>query len=151
MDNTPDTRLFLANARYLHTLTKGGAWPRPQIHALIYLDRHREAQVTPTQLSQVLRVRPSTITPMLQRLEDQGLLRRVHSQEDRRQVFLTITPEGQDFLKKDWERQVVFFRSLLARLAPEEGLLFLDLLEKISDPAPSESPDFLMKGCEPEC
>ena len=146
-----DERLFRANARYLHTLTRGGAWPQPQIHALVFLDRHREAPVTPTQLSQVLEVRPSTITPMLQRLEDQGLLRRIHSKEDRRQVFLAITPEGKDLLKKNWERLVAFYRSLFARLTPEEGLLFLELLEKIADPIPPEPPNFPMEGCAPTC
>ena len=35
-----DMRLFHANARYLHTLTRGGAWPQPKFHALIYLERH---------------------------------------------------------------------------------------------------------------
>ena len=146
-----DMRLFHANARYLHTLTRGGAWPQPQIHALIYLERHQELSVTPTQLSQVLRVRPSTITPMLQRLEDQGLLRRIHSKEDRRQVFLAITPEGKDLLKKNWERLVAFYRSLFARLTPEEGLLFLELLEKIADPISPEPPNFPMEGCAPTC
>ncbi len=143
-----DERLFRANARYLHTLTRGGAWPQPQIHALVFLDRHREAPVTPTQLSQVLEVRPSTITPMLQRLEDQGLLSRIHSREDRRQVFLAITPRGREFLEENRERTTAFYRGLLSRLAPEEVPLFLDLLEKISDPPP---PDFAPKGCEPPC
>lgn len=143
-----DVRLFRANARYFHTLTRGGAWPQPQIHALVYLARHRDAPVTPTQLSQVMRVRPSTITPMLQRLEDQGFLSRVHSREDRRQVFLTITPRGLEFLEENRQRQLAFFRELLDRLAPEEAALFLDLLEKISDPPP---PDFPPKGCDAPC
>ena len=147
-----DERLFHATARYLHTLTRGGAWPQGQIHALVYLDRHREQPVTPTQLSQILRVRPSTITPMLQRLEDQGLLCRIQSREDRRQVFLTITPEGRDFLEENRRRLLTFYRSLLARLGPEEAALFLDLLEKISDPLPPISLGPVpKKGCEPPC
>ena len=109
-------------------------------------------QFTPTQLSQILRVRPSTITPMLQRLEDQGLLCRIHSREDRRQVFLTITPEGRDFLEENRRRLLTFYRSLLARLGPEEAALFLDLLEKISDPLPPISLGPVpKKGCEPPC
>ena len=119
-----DMRLFHANARYLHTLTRGGAWPQPQIHALIYLERHQELSVTPTQLSQVLRVRPSTITPMLQRLEDQGLLRRIHSKEDRRQVFLAITPEGKDLWKKNWERLVAFTAAFLPASPRKRGCSF---------------------------
>ena len=141
-----DERLFWANARYLHTLTRGGAWPQAQIHALVYLEHHRDAPVTPTQLSQVMGVRPSTITPMLQRLEDQGLLSRTHSREDRRQVFLAITPRGREFLEENRQRQLEFFRTLLDRLAPGEAALFLDLLEKISDPPP---PDGSPEGWEP--
>lgn len=141
-------RFFRASGQYLHTLTRGGAWPIPQIHALVYLGRHRDSPVTPTRLSQVMRVRPSSITPMLQRLEDTGLLRRTHSREDRRQVFLTITPEGEKFLDDSRRRLLDFYDSLLERLTPEEALTFLALLEKISDPFPDEP---MMKGRDPEC
>ncbi len=141
-------RFFRVTGQYLHTLTRGGAWPMPQIHTLVYLEHHRDSPVTPTQLSQVMRVRPSSITPMLQRLEDLGLLCRTHSREDRRQVFLSITPEGQEFLEENRQRLLTFYGGLLERLTPEEALTLLSLLEKISDPPPV---DPILKGRDPQC
>ena len=45
-----------------------------------------------------------------------------------------------------------FYRSLLARLGPEEAALFLDLLEKISDPLPpiSLGPGSLAEHTSPQ-
>jgi DNA-binding MarR family transcriptional regulator len=45
-------------------------------------------------LADVLRLHPSTLTGILRRLEERGLVRRTHDPEDRRRVLLTLTPRG---------------------------------------------------------
>lgn len=51
-------------------------------------------QMTPSRISQQLCVKPPTLTPMLQRMEQEGLLCRRHSQRDRRLVYLVPTALG---------------------------------------------------------
>jgi MarR family transcriptional regulator, organic hydroperoxide resistance regulator len=45
-------------------------------------------------LAEVLRLHPSTITGLVRRLEERGLLVREHDAEDARVVRLTLTPAG---------------------------------------------------------
>ena len=46
------------------------------------------------EIARLLRVHPSTLTGILQRLERQGLVRRRRDPQDRRRVFLGITEQG---------------------------------------------------------
>lgn len=50
--------------------------------------------ITATAISREIHVSPSTVVGILDRLEDKGLVRRERSREDRRTVFVTVTPEG---------------------------------------------------------
>lgn len=47
-----------------------------------------------SQLGQRLRLDSGTLSPLLKRLEQQGLLRRQRSQEDERQLEVVLTPQG---------------------------------------------------------
>jgi len=48
----------------------------------------------PSQLSEEFCVSPATITPVINKLENLGLIKREYSKEDRRQVFIQLTDEG---------------------------------------------------------
>jgi len=48
------------------------------------------------QLGELLYLDSGTLTPLLKKLENQGILRRVRSREDERMVFVWLTPKGQE-------------------------------------------------------
>jgi DNA-binding MarR family transcriptional regulator len=50
-------------------------------------------------LARLLEVRPQTLTPIVDSLEKEGLLRRVRSTEDRRESHLELTPKGERLLE----------------------------------------------------
>lgn len=50
--------------------------------------------LTATAISREIHVSPSTVVGILDRLEDKGLVRRERGREDRRTVFVTVTPAG---------------------------------------------------------
>ena len=52
------------------------------------------------ELANRLCVHPSTITGVIQRLADKGLIDRQKRPEDRRAVVLTLTPEGRQLLER---------------------------------------------------
>lgn len=45
-------------------------------------------------------VHPSTVTGVIQRLEEKGLIERSRKPEDRRTAVLTLTPKGKDLLER---------------------------------------------------
>lgn len=64
-----------------------------QTHVLLYL-RQRGGQVSQGELTAHMRVRPSTVNGILDRMEEKGLVERTVSGNDARQRLVTLTPAG---------------------------------------------------------
>jgi MarR family transcriptional regulator, organic hydroperoxide resistance regulator len=62
---------------------------------LVLLTLWTEAEQTVGQISRALQLESNTLTPLLKRLEAQGLVQRHRSTRDERQVIVTLTPKGQ--------------------------------------------------------
>lgn len=76
-----------------------------QTHVLLYLQKNG-GQVPQHQLADYLRVKPSTVGGVLDRMEEKGLVRRSVNGDDARRRILTLTEKGA-------EQQALFQRSFL--------------------------------------
>lgn len=76
-----------------------------QTHVLLYLQQHGE-RVPQHELAEFLRVKPSTVNGVLDRMEEKGLVRRSVSGSDARRRFITLTEKGA-------EQQALFQQSFL--------------------------------------
>jgi DNA-binding MarR family transcriptional regulator len=92
---------------------------------------------TETMLSQ------PTITGIIDKLEERGLVERVRSKEDRREVLIAITPEGSKVLVKGMELHRQFVERALSAMEADEVTVLVSLLEKLADAS-----DSLIKGME---
>ncbi len=70
----------------------------PQYLALLVL--WEEKRVTVKELGMKLFLDSGTLTPMLKRMEANGLIERRRSAEDERSVIITLTQKGEDFKEK---------------------------------------------------
>jgi len=66
------------------------------------------------------RVSPPAMTTRVDRLERDGLVERRPSEEDRRRVGVTLTPEGQRLLRRVRSRRTAWLAQRLGRLSPAE-------------------------------
>ncbi|KAB2336129.1 MarR family transcriptional regulator [Cytobacillus depressus] len=85
-------------------------------------------------LAEIMEVKPSAITVMIDRLEREGYVKRSHDIVDRRAVFVELTPLGKEVLEKVLHARNKILKSYLARLEQEEIHLFTELLEKMVIP-----------------
>ena len=76
-----------------------------QTHVLLYLQQHG-GRVPQHELAEVLRVKPSTVNGVLDRMEEKGLVRRSVSGSDARRRLITLTEKGA-------EQQALFQQSFL--------------------------------------
>ena len=76
-----------------------------QTHVLLYLQRHG-GRVPQHELVDYLRVKPSTVNGVLDRMEEKGLVRRSVSGSDARRRLVHLTEKGA-------EQQALFQRSFL--------------------------------------
>jgi DNA-binding MarR family transcriptional regulator len=74
------------------------------------------------------------MTGLIDRLEGLGLVVRDRSTEDRRVVFVTITPKGLDLLGTLDEPVSALHRKLLGHMSPAELEQLIGLLEKARQP-----------------
>ena len=76
-----------------------------QTHVLLYLQQHG-GRVPQHELAEFLRVKPSTVNGILDRMEEKGLVRRSVSGSDARRRLITLTEKGA-------EQQALFQQSFL--------------------------------------
>jgi DNA-binding MarR family transcriptional regulator len=83
-------------------------------------------------LAKLLHVHPSTLTGVLQRLEQQGHLRRRADPRDARRSLFGLTEKGRRFDLRTEGAEEAAIRSALSRTTPEKVKAARELLESIS-------------------
>lgn len=110
-------------------LRQGGlrySLPQLQILALV-----RECPRTVSELAELQGVTKATMSATISRLAHQGLIDRRHAADDRRQVVVTLTPNGQAVRDEASRRSEALVDEMLACLTGEEKhvlMLGLELL-----------------------
>ncbi|WP_137405078.1 MarR family winged helix-turn-helix transcriptional regulator [Echinicola rosea] len=67
---------------------------------LVLLVLWEKDHLTVSQISQALMLESNTLTPLLKRLEEKGLLKRTRDKDDERKVFVTLTSNGKTMREK---------------------------------------------------
>lgn len=88
-----------------------------EAHALLELSRH--APLVQRDLAAWLRLEKSTVSRLVAQLEQRGWLRRERSAADKRELLLSLTPDGQRIAGELAEARRARFERLLAAI-PEE-------------------------------
>jgi DNA-binding MarR family transcriptional regulator len=104
-----------------------------QLASLAALERHDS--MTPGELAEHEKVQPPSMTRVIAVLEERGLVRRAAHPTDRRQVVLTVTPEGRDLVQRVRRRREAWLAQRLQELSAEEREVLraaAPILEKIS-------------------
>ena len=106
--------------------------PAPQLSALSVIVFN--GSVTLGALARAEQVRPPTITRVVAALEEQGLVARETTREDRRVTLIKATPRGAQLLQDGRQRRVASLTSALGRLSESELHLLhraLPVIEKV--------------------
>jgi DNA-binding MarR family transcriptional regulator len=109
-----------------------------QYGVLALLDHDGELKVGG--IAQRLRVDLATITGIVGRLEQIGLVERSHGRIDRRVVTVALTPEGQDIVATAHLVAREFNEELLRDFSTEERLALVHYLQRVISNVCSETP-----------
>lgn len=101
----------------------------PQGMLLGHLCRYGRMKVS--DLSQKMGLTNSTVSGIIDRLESQGMVKRVRSQEDRRVVYVEIMPEVKGAFEKNFKDMERKFEEILSRADEEEINTILTGLETL--------------------
>jgi DNA-binding MarR family transcriptional regulator len=104
-----------------------------QLAALATLERH--GAMSPGDLAEHEKVQPPSMTRVIAALVDWKLVTRAPHPTDRRQVILTVTPDGRSLVQKVRRRKEAWLAQRLAELSPQERATLREaapILEKLS-------------------
>lgn len=119
----------LARARLEVRLSRFDVTPA-QTHVLLYLGRHK-GEAPQCELIAFLRVKPSTVNGILDRLEEKGMVERSVSGSDARRRLITLTEKGarqQALLRETLELSE---ERMVAGLSREEQTMLRSLLGRV--------------------
>jgi MarR family transcriptional regulator, organic hydroperoxide resistance regulator len=122
-------RLMREFAFYESRYLKEGTLTLPQLWTLHYLHEHGQDQMNA--LAKWMRIRLSSTTGLVDRMVKNGLVRRYRTEEDRRAVYVEISPKGREILKDIMDQRRKGFMELFSRLTAEERITYLTMLEKM--------------------
>jgi MarR family transcriptional regulator, organic hydroperoxide resistance regulator len=95
-----------------------------------------KGQMKISDLSQKIGLSNSTVSGIVDRLEKQGLVERLRSQEDRRIVYVNLTLKAKDTMMEQFEKIEQNFDDILKNVSPEEIDIIIkgfETLEKVMD------------------
>jgi DNA-binding MarR family transcriptional regulator len=98
---------------------------------LALLRRNEPDLLTPVEVAKKLLSSQSGMTGKLDRLEEQGLIRRIPDLEDRRVVRLRVTSRGRGLIDEAFVSNLNVYESILDGLAPAERKQLATLLTKL--------------------
>ena len=104
-----------------------------QLAALATLERH--GAMSPGDLAEHEKVQPPSMTRVIAALVDWELVTRAPHPTDRRQVILTVTPQGRSLVQRVRRRKEAWLARRLAELSPQERATLREaapILEKLS-------------------
>lgn len=101
---------------------------------LIGILSHNNKEMKVSDLSEKLGLSNSTVSGILDRLENQGLIERTRSKEDRRVVFVSVTEEFKRTAQEHFSDMESSFEAMTSKATPEEVdtiIKGLDMLKTI--------------------
>ena len=131
------SRLRLAITRTARRLRQqqGDAKLSPTlIAALSTIERH--GPLTPSQLAEIERVQRPTVTRVVTRLAEAGLIERTADERDRRVARLRITGDGRKLLRALRTRKTAYLAKRIEKLDPDEREVLeraAEILERMLD------------------
>ena len=103
----------------------------PQFRALVMI--RRWGPQTGRELAARLHVTPGTLVPLVDRLEEQGYLRRVPDQDDRRVTWLELTPKSERLFQRLWGMGAARIANAVSQLIPRDRAELRRLLTRVAE------------------
>lgn len=87
----------------------------------------------PSKLSEILYVKPATISPVINRLEEMGYIERRYSKVDRREVYIAFTEKGEIRAEEMHNEVTEYYNKLLEYVSEEDLEAFFRFTERVDE------------------
>jgi DNA-binding MarR family transcriptional regulator len=112
---------------------------------MLLMVRVREA-VSVTELATLLGVSPPSVSTMVERLVERGMLTRTPCNQDRRKVVIRVSPEAGEDISRVEAVVLSSFVELVEALGPETTQKWCEVLQQIKTILDDKQPSALIQG-----
>lgn len=91
-----------------------------------------DGEIKPSQISALMGLQQPSITPSLRSLEERGYVRRRNSDQDRREVFFSVTDKTRTMAAEERRRTAQMFAGLADYLGEEDTRKLMEIMERVS-------------------
>ena len=121
--------LYEKMSSWEHAVVKESGLTPAQMHAIEILG-HKES-LRMKELAQKLGVTTGTLTVMVDRLEQNGLILREPHEKDRRSIMIVLTKKGQKYFEEHHKLHLELTREITSSLNEDETKQFYTFIEKL--------------------
>ena len=93
-------------------------------------------QVQPSKLATYLEISPSAVSQLIANYEKRNWVKRVHSDTDRRNVYISLTDDAHELVKKHFPLEEDLIRKAICDCSPEDLSAFVRVLSRINQQIP---------------
>lgn len=112
-----------------------------QMAVIIFLKCHREENINQQTIENFLKLKKSTVSGILDRLEKKEFVVREVSKEDSRVRFIKLTPKAFDLAQGLFSKHNDFDKKVLNGFSKEETLSLMSMLNRIIDNISNKTED----------
>ena len=108
----------------------------PQLLLLQYLSEQKDYKASAKDIKNYINLNASTVSGIIQRLEEKGLVAKLPNSDDKRGMFITLTAKGADLLKESPTTLQEKLSQRLKKLSPkqiEELYTNIEILTNLMD------------------
>ena len=121
--------LYEKMSSWEHAVVKESGLTPAQMHAIEILGHQESLRMK--DLAQKLGVTTGTLTVMIDRLEQNGLLLRTPHKKDRRSIMIVLTKKGQRYFEEHHKLHLELTREITSSLTEDEAKQFYAYIEKL--------------------
>ncbi|WP_405098956.1 MarR family winged helix-turn-helix transcriptional regulator [Oceanobacillus sp. FSL H7-0719] len=92
---------------------------------------YHKGRQTIKQISEAVLINTGSITYVIDKLEKNGYLQRIHCTEDRRVVYIEITPKGNDVMNEIFPKHQKMIEELFTDITDENKRILIDTVKMI--------------------
>ena len=100
-----------------------------EMEIILYVDKHGAQKMK--HIGETFGIKFSTLTSLVDKIEDAGFIKRVNSKEDRRSVLITLTKKGKK-LVDEYDQQAIKYSEVISKQKDDSPGIFAKLLKMLT-------------------
>lgn len=103
------------------------------LRVFVFILKSKNSQVMMSELSDYLNITPAAVSQLIQKFENNGYVKRVRSEDDRRKVYIQVEEPVKETILAEWENRKTALMRFMDYIGEEDTEAIHRILSKLKD------------------